>query len=305
MANAFEQVISNIGAPGQAPESAAPQTQSAPETVSSKTENQSTTETQAPEAPQWPDLDKLERIRLDGKELPVKELRNSMLRYSDYTKKTQEVAEARKYAENFLADFSAVRANPSLFDKFKQIYPAHYVQQVEAWLNENQTGAVATPTDGQQTSANDELVNKVLKVIEQKFAPQFQELSQVTTSARQAEEKAIVQQLDNIHSKLQEKYPFADPELADFKIQTAKESGADINLNNLSKVYEGVYKRMHESIKTRLDQQQKSISEKQVKAGQKARDVVGGNGAIPAQPPKKYTKFSDITKDVLAQYDSK
>lgn len=261
-----------------------------------------TTEPQTPAA--LADLDKLERVRLGGKELSVKELRDSFLRHSDYTKKTKEVAEARKFAENFHHDFLRVVREPSLIEQFKQIYPKAYHAQVEQYLSE-QSGAVdqdQTEEAGQQIPADvQQVVDKLLAAKLKPYEPKFQRLEQWETTVKEQETRAIEEQITTIHDRLEKKYPFADPDLVDFRVQLAKEKGVDITTANLSKVYESVYKDLHEGQKSRLDQQRKTQVDEQVKAGRESRDVGAGVG-IPAAPPKKYNSISEVTKDALARF---
>lgn len=260
-------------------------------------ENQSTPESTQTTAEKLADLDKLERVRFGGKELSVKELKESLMRHSDYTKKTQEVAEARKYAENFHYDFLKVIRQPSLLAEFKQIYPKQYVQAVEEYLKQNQPA-----TEQEQVSGEGETSQAMMRLLEERLKPfeeKFQSVDSLMQSIREQETQAISDQLDTIHEKLGQKYPFADPDLVDFRVGLAKEKGVEVTKENLSHVYEQIYKGLHEHHEKRLTAQQKAKVTEQVKAGRAARDVKGGTG-IPAAPPKKYEKFSDINKDVFS-----
>ncbi len=305
MSDVFSEVITNMvggGAPGAeaAPSSAAPESVS---TNSEQSDIQAKpTESQTP-AEQLADLDKLQRVRLGGKELTVKELKDSLLRHSDYSKKTKEVAEARKYAENFVYDFKSVLANPSLIAQFKQIYPKQYVEQVEAYLSE-QSGAANA--DQEQVTDTQQLPPEVKAILEKfkQYEPKFEKLDAWETNVKEQETRAIVEQLDTLHERYGSKYPLADPDLVDFRVQMAKEKGVEITKDNLNKVYESVYKSLHEKQKSLSDKQIKTKNDEQVKAGQTARDVGGGAGII-ANPPKKYSKISEITADALSRFGGK
>ena len=53
-------------------------------------------------------------IEVNGQQVSIDELRNGYLRQSDYTKKTQEVANQRREAEDALQIFEAIKGNPEL-----------------------------------------------------------------------------------------------------------------------------------------------------------------------------------------------
>jgi hypothetical protein len=76
------------------------------------------------------ELEKLEKIKYNGKVLSGKdlarELKEGSLRLSDYTKKTQAIAEERKYYDNLAVDLQKLKANPALVDQFKSIYPQKF-----------------------------------------------------------------------------------------------------------------------------------------------------------------------------------
>src|SRR5574343_228178 len=99
----------------------------------------STSEQQVSETPKeqskYIDLDSVERFKFNGKEWSPKDLKNSIMAHADYTKKTQAMAEEKKYSENFPYDLASVLENPKLFDQFKQLYPPQYVKVVQDKLS--------------------------------------------------------------------------------------------------------------------------------------------------------------------------
>src|ERR1700748_3169479 len=99
------------------------------------------------------DLDKLERLPFEVRDWDPKSLKNAMLAHADYTRKTQEIAEARKYADNFSADLGHVMDDPSLLAKMRQIYPAEYVQHAEAILS--RLGKTGNPGNQSQPAPSD------------------------------------------------------------------------------------------------------------------------------------------------------
>jgi hypothetical protein len=281
-------------------QSSAPETTVSPESTG---DNQSTPSTQTT-AQQLADLDKLERVRFGGKELSVKELKASLMRQDDYTRKTKELAETRKFSDNFAYDFAKVVKSPSLMAEFKKIYPAQYVEMVESYLKEQGIGQVAEQVD---VGGDENLPEHIQKLLENRLKPyeeKFQKLDAWEQNVKEQETKAISEQLDTLHDRYGKKYPFADPDLVDFRVQIAKEKGVEVTRENLGQVYEAIYKSLHEHQSKRLNAEQKAKVTEQVKAGQAAKDVSGGAG-LPAAAPKKYAKFSEITKDVMSQFGGK
>jgi hypothetical protein len=116
--------------------------------------------------------------------------------------------------------------------------------------------------------------------------------------------QATLEQINSMHERMGSKYPFADPDVVDTRVQIAIEKGLEVTKENLASVIENAYKQHHEAIKARFDGQQKSKVEEQVKAGQAARDV-GTGGSLTGGAPKKYKKMSDLSKDVEAAFTSK
>jgi hypothetical protein len=296
--------LNNVGETAGS-ESNAPSTENLEVSGDNKPDSQQSTPSTQTTAEQLADLDKLERVRFGGKELTVKELKAALMRQSDYTKKTKELAETRKYAENFAYDFAKVVRQPSLMAELKNIYPAQYVEMVESYLKEQgiEQNAEQPDVSGQDQSIPAD-VQKLLDERLKPFQEQLSEFQSLKQSLKEQETKAISQQLDTLHDKYGKKYPYADPDLVDFRIQIAKEKGVEITRDNLGEVYEQVYKSLHEHHEKRLNAQQKAKVTEQVKAGQAAKDVSGGAG-IPAAAPKKYKKFAEITQDALAAFGGK
>lgn len=63
------------------------------------------------------------KIEIDGKELTVEEIKNGMLRQSDYTKKTQDLARQRKEAEDAIKFYESLKENPQLTEQIKKVTP--------------------------------------------------------------------------------------------------------------------------------------------------------------------------------------
>ena len=94
--------------------------------VESSTEGSEEILEQKAEQPSVLDLDSVDKFKFNGREWTPKDLKSAYMMQSDYTRKMQEIAQDRKYADNLSTDVSAVLANPELAEQFKKIYPPKY-----------------------------------------------------------------------------------------------------------------------------------------------------------------------------------
>jgi hypothetical protein len=244
------------------------------------------------QAPDVVDLDKLERFRFGGKEYSKddwsKEWESSRLRYSDYTKKTQEVAEARKYAENFSADLVWVAEDPqSRIEQLKKVYPKQYVDAAERLLSR-----VSSPS-AQQPKATSSLPPELKQVMD--------EVSEWKQSVREQEKRAALTQIEGLHQQYSSKYPYADADVVDTRVMLALE---DLKMTKeelsreLPRIYEQAYKQHNDQLLAKAQSREKAKVEEQVKAGKAARDT-GPGGTTPGQAPKKYGRLSEVGEDLM------
>jgi hypothetical protein len=240
-----------------------------------------------------PELDKLERFRFEGRDLTPKELKQAFLRQDDYTRKTQSLAETRKYVDNFAADAQAVLDKPELLAKFQELYPPEYHALMERYLK------LGKQPDTQSTATEKPAINMPPEVEQM-----VQEIRQHQQEVREQKVQAATETINSLHTRLGEKFPYADADVVDRRIELAIEKGLKITHENLSKVYENAYKSHHEALKSRLDKLASRKVGDQVAAGRAARDVSGGGG-LPAQAPKKHKNFASITQDALAAFGGK
>lgn len=228
--------------------------------------------------PSIAELEKMERFRFDGQEWTPKDLKNSILRHHDYTRKTQELAESRKgveteqlYRDNFKLDFDKVLQNPELLDVFKQYYPAHWVAVAERLLSYSKPAEQAQTqmTNQPQGSQVDPGLMKKIEYIEKTF--------------QQREVEALEKSLDSEFNKLTSKYPKANQELALARAQLLSDRKVDILKDgNLEKIF----KELHDQDATREKQWRDSLLKEQKTANAKGRDI-GKGGGTPGKAPEK------------------
>ncbi len=259
---------------------AAPEVKEATPSDAESTQQTSQSSTFAPESnqPSIAELEKLERFKFDGQEWTPKDLKNSILRHNDYTRKTQELAESRKsveteqlYRDNFEVDFEKVLQNPALMDVFKQYYPANWVKVAEKMLErvQAQTPKQTPSQPTQQSSGVDPGLMKKIEYIEKTF--------------QQREVEALEKSLDSEFTKLGQKYPKANQELVLARAQLLSDQKIDILKDGQ---LEKIFKTLHDQDDTREKQWRENLLREQKTANAKGRDI-GKGGGTPGKAPEK------------------
>jgi len=223
--------------------------------------------------PEIPELDKLEKVMYKGKEMTREDFERSFMMQSDYTKKTQALAEERKFVDNLNHDLSSVIKNPQLADEFRKIYPEKYHGVLDAVLSQSKTPLQAVKNE--QKAEPD-----------QAFMQKFQQLeSKLSKFQKEAEEKevaAIEAQLDATFKTLSKKYPLADEETVLARADIALKQGVKLDDKVWDKLWSAVNDRNQERYKSHYAEQVKQ----QKQAAEKGKDIAGGGG-VPGQAPTK------------------
>lgn len=212
------------------------------------------------------DLDKLDRFRWQGREWTRKELTDGTLMQADYSRKTADLKEARKYADNFDADLAKIVENPALFDEFKRIYPKSYIQaaqRVVDSLNRGQTQKA--PADGRASLKDDPTIREL-----------FEWKSQVEQSVKEARTQANLQWLDSQHEKLSPKYPLANGELVDKRLGDLLSSDKEMKVTEA--LMEDLYKKAANDADALYKSHYKRQVDDQKKANAKGKDAGVGSG---------------------------
>lgn len=213
------------------------------------------------------DLDKHERFRWQGREWTRQELTDGTLMRADYSRKTQELQEARKYADNFDADLSKVVENPALFDEFRKIYPKRYIQAAQRIIDrlEPQNKPAPTPTNSTTSLKDNPTIRELLEW-----------KSEVEQSVKEARTQANLQWLDSQHEKMSPKFPLANAELVDKRLGDMLSQ--DKNLKVTEALMETLYKKASEDADSLYKSHYKKQVDEQKKASAKAKDVGRGSG---------------------------
>lgn len=230
------------------------------------------------------DLDAAPRFRTGGKEYTLEQLKQwqqGFLLQSDYTKKTQALAEERKFYDNLSVDLASVKSNPQLVAEFKRTYP----EKFHAYLDH------VVPKTNPQEEAQKLGVD-----------PQFMDrFSRVETFMRQQAEEAyqakvgaLTKELENIADKMTKKYSMASEDEALSKAQLLEQQG--LKLNDQS--WNEIYKSIHDRNQKLADQYYNQKVKAQTQASKKASDVDAGGG-VPVPGPRQFKTLKEASKAAL------
>ncbi len=276
------------GAPAESVDNAA-----APSVEASSEETKSSHSSElAPDSnqPAMTELEKLERFKFDGQEWTPKDLKNAILRYNDYTRKTQELAENRKsveteqlYRDNFRVDFDKVLQNPDLMSTFKQTYPAHWVDVAEKLLEKAQASSNQPAKADQSATAGAQIDPKIMK-----------DIDYIKNTFQQREVEALEKTIDAEFQKLSQKYPKANQELVLARAQVLSEKKVDILKEGK---LEEIFKSLHDQDSTREKQWRENLLKEQKTANARGRDI-GKGGGTPGKAPEKMS-FKDARQRMI------
>jgi hypothetical protein len=237
------------------------------------------------------ELEKLQKFKFDGQEWDPNSLKKAILRNKDYTVKTQELAQERKFYENLYYDLDHVKNNPSAIEQFKQIYP----EKFHSYLN-----SVLEATNSKDTGQRDGKKGED-SLDKSQLPPEFQErltrLERMEADWREGQVKAAEQQIDAMTEKLASKYPYADSEAALARAYSLNQKGVNLT----EKVWENIYKSLHDSLSSKIEAGQKKQMQSQLQASKQAKDV-GAGGATPSTPPRQPRTLKEATE--LARQDA-
>lgn len=245
------------------------------------------------------ELEKLEKVKYNGKVLSGKELARELkegsLRLSDYTKKTQAIAEERKYYDNLAVDLKKLKANPALAEQFKSVYPEkyHWVLDILEAKGEQAAQAAVKQEQGQQES-------KQSSEPSWKEDPEFKE---TLDFIRAQKLETATTHVNTVFDKMLTKYPHADDSWVAGAVaaerEAFKKANPGVQVPNLDeKSVEALFKKSQEEFEKKAQawsaqrfQAQKNVSEK-VKGP-------GSGGGVPGAAPKVARNIKEATEFAL------
>lgn len=248
------------------------------------------------------DLDKHDRFLFNKREMTRQELADSLLRHGDYTKKVQEVSEARKFADNFEIDLARVIDKPELLAKMKEIYPPGYVAAAEKIIARLPKG-----TQPKAVEADVDAESELDGISDVKLPPELaKRLEKVegfvtTYEERQAQAKveAIKNDLNKWFDDFGKKYDLADPDAVLNQAFALSDQGKPVN----REVLESLFKNAHERVDGAFTKRYQQRVEEQKKANRSGKDV-GAGGGTPGAAPKKYKNLKDVRADMESSMGS-
>lgn len=254
---------------------------------------------QAPEAaPSITELDKLEKFKFEGREWTPSDLKKSVLMHQDYTRKTQEFAQERKYYDNLSADLKQVRVNPALAAEFKRLYPEKFHGYLEHVLG--QAGNTSAQPDQGSTASSQSKYAQLDPEVVARF-------ERVEANVFNKEVAAIEKELEAQDTEFSSKFPMADVDSCYAKAQSLLDRNKDLPKDQhveLSKeIWERIYKADHEKNQKRYEAVYKDNINKQKQAGLKGKDA-GAGGGMPGGSPRTYKSIKEATSAALADLDN-
>lgn len=223
---------------------------------------------ETPEQPSIYDLDSAEKFKWQGREWTTKELQSAYMAHSDYTRKTQALAEERRFYDNLSVDLDAVKHNPNLISEFKRVYPEKfhsYLSHVQPKQPENQYN--------QQNQ-------------QQSIDPQFQQrFERLEKQLHEKEVSAIEAELDAKFKQFSEKYPMADEEAVVARAQAILSRGDKLT----DQTWDNLWKSVHDRYQKLADDYYGKKIKEQKSASAKAKDVGSGGGTVGHAPYKPKT----------------
>ncbi len=220
------------------------------------------------------DLDVVTKVKWEGKEYTPTDFRKMMMRQEDYTRKTQSLSETQKYYNALQYDFVAVRENPKLAQEFLKMYPETFHKYLDAVM----------PKDW-KTGAQEEKGN---------LPPEIDaRLSRFENYIREQEVSAEEAKIDNLTSKLSQKYPEAIEDVVLARAQAFVESGRNLSQEDWDKLY----KTSHDFMVKKMTEKQNNNFNAQKNANQKGRGI-GPGGGTPGQAPRRLS-FNEATEAAI------
>lgn len=238
------------------------------------------------------DLAKAEKFLFEGKEMTYEDLKKAYLRQQDYTKKTQALADERKFIDNLSFDLKKVKSNPALASEFKKLYPEKFHAYLDVILDQAQAKAEA---QGGTAQLPPEILDKLSQ--HEEMLNSFQQERQ------QAEQAKISNTLEQYEQKFLKKYPQAEIGSVYHALEThvkqMREENPDYGFKDLSeKVVEQFYKNQHDYFTKRFSDWQKSQLNSIRKANSDGADIPSGGG-IPGEAPKKM-RLKDVADHIMS-----
>lgn len=278
--------------------SAGGSTDKAPTVESQETATPQTTDSlDKPQTPEMVELDKLERFRFQGRDMTPKELRDQIMMRDAFTRNSQQVAEARKYADNFAADLAVVIENPERLEEMRRLYPPDYIKAAErALAREKQR------SEGHSEQAEYALPEEVTRRLE-KLDELTQWKATVDERVQQANEARSDQELESWFTNCAKKFESADMDVVNVKALALAEQLEAQGKKFSEKDLEKLFKADHDFREKKFEERYSQRFKTQKAAATKATDM-GAGGGVPSTPALKPRTMKEATAQALADAEA-
>lgn len=253
------------------------------------------TQSEPTEQPSVLDLDSVDKFKLEGREMTLADLRKSMMLHEDYTRKTQEFSQERKFYDNLGVDLSAVKLNPALAAQFKSVYPKKFHSYLDYVLSTDQGAQATQGKQAQQGVAGQPTADPKL----------LERLEKIESKFHADSQKAIEAEIDATFTKLGSKYPMADEGLVIARAEALldkirQEQGDEARISE--KQWDALFKSVHDATEKRFKDHYSKQVQKQTQANQKGKDGASGGG-IPSQAPRHPKSIKEATPYFLEELE--
>lgn len=247
--------------------------------------------------PQIPDLTQYERFKLGEKEWTRDQLEKGVMFQSDYTKKTQEIAEERKYYNALEHDLAKVKADPGLEKAFLKTYPEKFHQYL-AFVK----GDAAQTTTGQNPQTQSP--NNALPA-DPRIDKLMQSFEKLETERYEQRVQSEASQVEAIFTKLSAKYPLAVPDGDESFILSKAQAltqgfGKDDRLSDDE--WDKIFKTAEAHYKKAFENHYKTMNNNQKAAHLRGKDV-GSGGGVPGGAPRMPRTIKEATQIALEDLD--
>jgi hypothetical protein len=246
------------------------------------------TDTEQAQAQEILNLDSVEKFRFDNKEWTPKDLRSAYLMQSDYTKKTQEIAQERKFYDNLEFDLHQVKNNPSLAAQFKSIYPEKFHKFLGYVSQGSSAGQATAQTQTEQKSQYAQ--------IDPSLVERFNRLE---SSIHEQKVQAAEADLNEKCAKYSKEFPFADEEAVLARASALLDRGTKLT----DQVWEGLWKSVHERNEKIASQFYSQKVNQQKTMNSKGKDIARGGGT-PAQAPRVAKTIREASQFALQELEN-
>jgi hypothetical protein len=227
-------------------------------------------------APQITSLDSLSEFEFQGERLTPERLQEVFQGYKALSERQKQSQSEERYWSNLDADIENVMANPTLADKFKQVYPEKFHRILERMMGQ---------TQGQQQQSQG---------LPKEYLSKLSKVDQLEQTLHQMAVESANAKLDALLPKLYEKYPMANEDQVLARAEAMLSQGMKLN----DQAWERIAKESHEAVSKKADAFYKKQLQTQLDKGQLGKDA-GPGGSVPGKAPQKLRTFDDAYKAAM------